>query len=97
LTDPTVPQEFAGYCRDRINEPLQAVTELIADLTQAGKDAAWARQATSTSSIIDMVLGDGVASARLELPDGIRRHDLYVPKIPSMALTSRVAFPVVRP
>jgi hypothetical protein len=31
-------------------------------------------QATSTSSIIDMVLGDGVASARLELPDGIRRY-----------------------
>jgi hypothetical protein len=51
-----------------------AVAELIADLTQAGGDVAWARQATSTSSIIDMVLGDGVASARLELPDGIRRH-----------------------
>jgi hypothetical protein len=51
-----------------------AVAELLADLTQAGQDAVWARQATSTSSIIDMVLGDGVASARLELPDGIRRH-----------------------
>ncbi len=51
-----------------------AVAELLADLTHAGKDAAWARRATSTSSIIDMVLGDGVASARLELPDGIRRH-----------------------
>jgi hypothetical protein len=51
-----------------------AVAELLADLTHAGQDAAWARQATSTSSIIDMVLGDGVASARLELPDGIRRH-----------------------
>jgi hypothetical protein len=50
-----------------------AVAELLADLTRAGQDAAWARQATSTSSIIDMVLGDGVASARLELPDGIRR------------------------
>ena len=51
-----------------------AVAELLADLTCAGQDAAWARQATSTSSIVDMVLGDGVASARLELPDGIRRH-----------------------
>jgi hypothetical protein len=51
-----------------------AVAELLADLTYAGQDAAWARQATSTSSIIDMVLGDGVASARLELPDGIRRQ-----------------------
>jgi hypothetical protein len=51
-----------------------AVAGLLADLTQAGQDAAWARQATSTSSIIDMVLGDGVAAARLELPGGIRRH-----------------------
>jgi hypothetical protein len=51
-----------------------AVAELLADLTHAGQDAAWVRQATSTSSIIDMVLGDGVASAWLELPDGIRRH-----------------------
>jgi len=51
-----------------------AVAELLADLTYVGQDAAWARQASSTSSIIDMVLGDGVASARLELPDGIRRH-----------------------
>ena len=51
-----------------------AVADLLADLTHAGKDAAWARQATSTSSIIDMVLGDGVASTRLELPDGISRH-----------------------
>ncbi|HEY7145021.1 MAG TPA: hypothetical protein VH637_12310 [Streptosporangiaceae bacterium] len=51
-----------------------AITRLLADLTHAGQDAAWARQATSTSSIIDMVLGDGMASARLELPDGIRRH-----------------------
>lgn len=51
-----------------------AVAELLADLTHAGQCAVWARQATNTSSIIDMVLGDGVASARLELPDGIRRH-----------------------
>ena len=51
-----------------------AVAELLADLTHAGKDASWVRQATSTSSIIDMVLGGDVASARLELPDGIRRH-----------------------
>ena len=51
-----------------------AVAGLLAELTHVGTDAAWARQATSTSSIIDMVLGDGVASARLELPDGIRRH-----------------------
>jgi hypothetical protein len=51
-----------------------AVAQLLADLTHAGQDAVWVRQATSTSSIIDMVLGDGVASARLELPDGIRRH-----------------------
>jgi hypothetical protein len=51
-----------------------AVTKLLADLAHAGADAAWARQATSSSSIIDMVLGDGMASARLELPDGIRRH-----------------------
>jgi hypothetical protein len=51
-----------------------AIKELLADLTHVGQDAAWARQATSTSSIIDMVLGDDVASARLELPDGIRRH-----------------------
>ena len=51
-----------------------AVAELLADLTHAGKDASWARQATSTSSIIDLVLGGDVASARLELPDGIRRH-----------------------
>jgi hypothetical protein len=51
-----------------------AVAELLAELTHVGTDAVWARQATSTSSIIDMVLGDGVASARLELPDGIRRH-----------------------
>ena len=43
-------------------------------MTHAGKYAPWARQATSTSSIIDMVPGDDVASARLELPDGIRRH-----------------------
>ena len=51
-----------------------AVAELLADLTHAGQDASWARQATSTSSIIDLVLGGGVGSARLELPDGIRRH-----------------------
>jgi hypothetical protein len=51
-----------------------AVAGLLADLAHIGQDASWARQATSTSSIIDMVLGDGVASARLELPDGIRRH-----------------------
>jgi hypothetical protein len=51
-----------------------AIAELLADLTHVGQDAVWARQAASTSSIIDMVLGDGVASARLELPDGIRRH-----------------------
>jgi hypothetical protein len=51
-----------------------AIAGLLADLTHAGRDAAWARQATSAPSIIDMVLGDGVASARLELPDGIRRH-----------------------
>lgn len=51
-----------------------AVVELLADLTHAGQCAVWPRQATSTSSIIAMVLGDGVASARLELPDGIRRH-----------------------
>jgi hypothetical protein len=51
-----------------------AVAELLAELTQVGADVVWARQATSTSSVIDMVLGDGVASARLELPDGFRRH-----------------------
>jgi hypothetical protein len=51
-----------------------AVAELLAELTHVGANMVWARQATSTSSIIDMVLGDGVASARLELPDGIRRH-----------------------
>jgi hypothetical protein len=49
------------------------VAELLVDLTHVGNDAAWERKATSTSSIIDMVLGDSVASARLELPDGIRR------------------------
>lgn len=52
-----------------------AIAGLLADLTHADGDAAWARQGTSTPSIIDMVLGEGVASARLELPDGIRRHD----------------------
>jgi len=30
--------------------------------------------ATSTASIIDVVRGDDVASARLGQPDGIRRH-----------------------
>ncbi len=65
---PAIRAAFTAY----LDKP--AVAELLADLTHAGQDAAWARQATSTSSIIDMVLGDGVASARLELPDGIRRH-----------------------
>ena len=51
-----------------------AINKLLADLTHVGQDASWARQATSSSSIIDMVLGDDVASARLELPDGIRRQ-----------------------
>lgn len=50
-----------------------AVAELLVELTHVGQDAAWERQAASTSSIIDMVLGDSVASARLELPDAIRR------------------------
>ena len=65
---PAIRAAFAAF----LQKP--AVAELLADLTDAGQNAAWARQATSTSSIIDMVLGDGVASARLELPDGIRRH-----------------------
>ena len=68
LTGPRIRAAFEAF----LQKP--AVAELLADLTHAGQDAAWARQATSTSSIIDMVLGDGVASARLELPDGIRRH-----------------------
>jgi hypothetical protein len=65
---PAIRAAFTAF----LDEP--AITKLLADLTHVGQDAAWARQATSTSSIIDMVLGDGVASARLELPDGIRRH-----------------------
>jgi len=68
LTGPPTRAAFGAF----LQRP--AVAELLADLTYPGQDAAWARQATSTSSIIDMVLGDGVASARLELPDGIRRH-----------------------
>ena len=69
--DPDWPRIRAAF-ETFLQKP--AVTKLLADLTHADKDAAWARQATSTSSIIDMVLGDGVASARVELPDGIRRH-----------------------
>jgi hypothetical protein len=65
---PRVRAAFGAFLRK------PAVAELLADLTHAGRDAAWARQATGTPSTIDMVLGDGVASARLELPDGIRRH-----------------------
>jgi hypothetical protein len=65
---PSIRASFESFLRT------SAIAELLADLTHVGQDAVWARQATSTSSIIDMVLGDGVASARLELPDGIRRH-----------------------
>lgn len=65
---PAIRTAFAAF----LHGP--AVAELLADLTHVGTDVVWARQATSTSSVIDMVLGDGVASARLELPDGIRRY-----------------------
>jgi leader peptidase (prepilin peptidase)/N-methyltransferase len=65
---PSIRAAFETFLRQ------SAVADLLADLTHAAQDAAWARQAASTSSIIDMVLGDGVASAWLELPDGIRRH-----------------------
>jgi Transposase len=65
---PSIRASFESFLRT------SAIAELLADLTHVGQDEVWARQATSTSSIIDMVLGDGVASARLELPDGIRRH-----------------------
>jgi len=40
-----------------------AVAELLADLTHAGTDAAWARQGTSTSSIIGRRGGVGAAGA----------------------------------
>src|SRR5260370_3566802 len=65
---PSIRAAFGAFLRK------PAIAELLADMTHVGTDASWERQASNTSSIIDMVLGHGRASARLELPDGIRRH-----------------------
>ena len=65
---PSIREAFASFLEE------SAIAELVADMTHVGTEASWTRQASNTSSIIDMVLGDDVASARLELPDGIRRY-----------------------
>jgi hypothetical protein len=64
---PGVRAAFGAFLRK------PAITDLLAGMTHASNDVSWTRQPTSTSSIIDMVMDGGVASARLELPDGVKR------------------------
>jgi hypothetical protein len=47
--------------------------DLIADTTDAGREASWTRRPSSMPGIIEMVLGDNAAAARLELPSGTER------------------------
>lgn len=55
------------------------VTSLISSLSSPSKGLAWIRWATNSPGVIDAVLTSGdednaVASARLEVPDGMHRH-----------------------